>query len=220
MIVIQLDPSEFLGELDSIARRQLPYATARALNAVAFDFQSAEQEGISQRFRLRRPAFVKQGIYFPTQQRADYRRGDLSATVSIEPKRDFLSKFEQGGWKAPRSATRLAVPIDARRTKSDIVTAGDRLGALGFRLHGRGPKGTVGRGLKRTFSIRYPDGRGYIFRRIGSGKRASMRLLYLFRPRVVIPPSLEFHATAESVARARFVPAFAAAFQDALRTAR
>lgn len=220
MIVIQLDPSEFLGELSSVARRQLPYATARALNTVAFDFQDAEQAGLVERFRLRRPAFVKQGVYFPVAQRADYRRGDLSATVSIEPKRDFLSKFEQGGWKAPRSAKRLAVPIDARRTKSDIVTAGDRLGALGFRLHGRGPKGTVGRGLKRTFSIRYPDGRGYIFRRIGSGKRSTLRLLYLFRPRVVIPPSLEFHATAEAVARARFVPAFASAFSDAMRTAR
>lgn len=220
MIIIALDPADLLGELDSIARRQLPYATARALNAVAFDFQDAQRGGLAERFRLRRPAFVQQGIYFPKQQRADYRRGDLSATVSIEPKRDFLSKFEQGGWKAPRSARRLAVPIGARRTKSDIVQAGDRLGALGFRLHGRGPKGTVGRGLKRTFSIRFPDGRGYIFRRVGRGKGSTVHLLYLFRPRVAIPPSLEFHATAVEVARARFVPAFAAAFGDALRTAR
>lgn len=220
IVQVVLDPEDLVAELDDFGRRQLPYATALALNKVGFSFQEAQQAGLEDRMRLRRATFVKQGIYFPREQRADYRRGELAATVSIEPKRDFLAKFEQGGWKAPRAARRLAIPIEARRTKSDVVSAGDRLGALGFRLHGRSARATVGRGLKRTFSIRFPDGRGYIFRRTGRGRRSDLKLLYLFRPRVAIPASLGFHDTAEATARARFVDAFVESFDQAMRTAR
>lgn len=222
MIVVALDPSDLVAELDDFGKRQLPYATALALNSVGYAFQSEEQEHqLPRRFTLRRERFIKQGIYFPREQRADYRRGgELAAMVSLEPRRDFLAKYEQGGWKAPRSAHRLAIPIDARTTKAGVVSAGDRIGALGFRLHGRGPKGTVGRGLKRTFSIRLPDGRGYIFRRVGRGRRSQLRLLYLFRPRVAIPASFGFYSTAETIARARFVQSFTEGFERAMRTAR
>lgn len=220
MITITLDPSDFTGELDDFARRQLPFATALALNSVGFDFQNAQQLGMDRRFTLRRKAFIEQGIYFPRDQRADYRKGQMHATVSIEPKRDFLTKFQQGGWKRPRSSSRLAVPAEARRTKAGIVAKSERIGELQIRLHGRGPKATVGRGLKRTFSIRLPDGRGYIFRRTGKGKRSDLRLLYIFRPRVPIPASLEFYETAEATARARFPDAFATAFARAMRTAK
>jgi len=219
-VSIVLDPEELVTHLDDYARRQLPFARALAVNAVAFAFQEAQQQGLEGRFRLRRATFVKRGIYFPREQRADYRKGEIVATVSIEPKRDFLAKYEQGGWKTPRSGSRLAIPIDARRTKADIVSASDRIGALGLRVHGRGPLATVGRGLKRTFSIRYPDGRGFIFRRVGRGKRSQVKLLYVFRPRVVLPPSLQFHETALETARTRFIPAFVEAFERAMRTAR
>lgn len=220
IVVVRLDPMDYVTELTDIGMRQLPYATALALNSVGFDFQAAQREGLNQRFTLRRKRFVEQGIYFPRDQRADYRRGQMSATVSVEPRRDFLTKFERGGWKQPRSSSRLSVPAEARRVKSGIVSKSERIGSLQLRLYARGPNATVGRGLKRTWSIRYPDGRGYIFRRTGRGKRSTLRLLYIFRPRVPIPASLEFHETAEATARARFHSAFADGFERALRTAR
>lgn len=220
-VTIQLDPADLVKANDDFTRRQLPYATALGLNAVAFDFQFEQQRHMERAFTLRRAQFVRQGIYFPREQRADYRVGRMHATVSIEPKRDFLTKFERGGWKRPRRAVgHVAVPVDARRAKSQVVSKGERIGSLDLRIHARGPKATIGRGRGRTFSIRMNTGEGYIFRRTGKGKRSTLRLLYHLRARTPIPPSLEFMATAYEVARSNFPYHMAEAFKRAARTAR
>lgn len=221
MITITLDPGDLIAGLDAFAMRQLPYATALGLNDVAFTFQRVQQQGLERRFTLRRSTWIKQGVYFPREQRADYRTGRLSATVSIEPKRDFLTKFEQGGVKKARRALgRLAVPVDARRTKKDIVSKSERLDAFGLTISARGPKAVIGKGRKRVFSIRLHGGDGYVFRRVGRGKRSTLRLLHHLRVSTPLPKLLEFQTTAAEVARQRFAPAMADAFTKAMRTAR
>ena len=61
------------------------------------------------RFTIRR-AYVLQGVKFSKFST----KRDLEAIVEIDPTREFLFKFEEGGTVRPRG-TRLAVPDEVRR---------------------------------------------------------------------------------------------------------
>ena len=155
-------------------------------------------------------------------------RASLEAIVEIDPTREFLFKFEEGGTVRPRG-TRLAVPDEVRRGKTGVVSRVMRPRRLEFERWGSGPRAEVHRGKKRTFMIRRADGTGAIFQRLGRrgrkripGQRrpGKLRMLFSFTPQAHIEPSLEFELTAQTVFTSTFASNFEASFDRAVRTAR
>src|SRR3990167_4624298 len=92
-------------------RDQAPFALSLGLNSTANAIQQGIRASLHQRFRLRQPQFIERTIYrkpgtWPVGDNAAKR--SLGAAVRINPARDFLSKFEEGGAKTAQGG-RLGV---------------------------------------------------------------------------------------------------------------
>jgi hypothetical protein len=214
-----LDPRAFVKDMTAFSERQVPYAAMKTINETAEDFQAEEQEGVARRFILRRPQFIMNTIKI---NRGDFATKDnLRAIVRVDPDRDVLSKFEDQGTKeAMFGGHSLAIPIDAKRSKQDIVSAGNRPRALQLINVFSSSSEKIARGIKGTFMIQKPDGSGGIYQRQGSGRGSSIHLLFLLKRKVTIPRSLQFIATAERIVAERLPENWAKWWNEALRTAR
>ena len=213
-IDVDTNAAEVARSLRFLFREQVPFATSLAINNTAKGIQAEQREGMKSRFTIRR-AYVLQGVKiskFSTKR-------DLEAIVEIDPTRDFLFKFEEGGTVRPRG-TRLAVPDEVRRGKTGVVSRVMRPRRLEFERWGSGPKAEVHRGKRRTFMIRRPGGTGGIFQRVGRRKSTKLRMLFSFTPQAEVDPTLEFELTAQTVFESTFESNFVASFDRAVRTAR
>jgi hypothetical protein len=219
MIRITVDTASFAAQMDDFAKNQLPYATMKALNTTATDFQSAEQGHIAQNFTLRRVAFMLRQVRIDREDWATKEK--LETVIKIDPNRNILGKFEEGGTKTSRNPQgSIAIPIEAKTSKADIVLASNRPKA--FMLVTQNTKGgySIAKGLKRVFLIEGPDGKGEIFQRVGTGKSSKLRLLYDLEKSVPIPAMLDFIPTARRIVAENFPRNFAAAFALAMNTAK
>ncbi len=82
-----------LDQLDDVARRQIPMATAMAVNDVAFQVMRAERANIERTFAHPRPFTVRSVL---VTQRA--RKEDPTAIVDVRPEvATYLQPYETGG---------------------------------------------------------------------------------------------------------------------------
>ena len=194
--------SEFARD---VYKRQIPFATARAINWTAKDFQGAQRIRMADVFEIRRPQFLKQSVKikpFATKEKQE-------ATVKIDSpagRSDIFGKFEEDRTKGPFRGRSVAVPsANVPRTGAGIIKKGWR------------PKDLLANARQRgTVLFRKPDGRGTIFRRTDSG----LEVLYQLVPRVPITPDLRFLDTAEREINARWAINFTRSFDMAMATAR
>lgn len=208
-ISMQMDFAKTERALGAYAR-QLPFATARAINATAKDFQRFQRMHMENVFTVRRKSFVRRAVKI----KPFARKTSLEAIVSIDlpgGRSDILAKFEVGGRKTARDGGSVAVPIAVRKTKAGIVSRRQRPRSFNFRRVGRS-----WRGDRRTFLIP----RTGIFQRHGPRGASSIRLLYRFASGVNIPRTLRFVANARKVVPKVFPGHFRTALRDAIRTAR
>ena len=219
MIKMSIDAKPLMKDLDELGQRQIPFALMKTLNNTALDFQAEQQEHIARRFTLRRQQFVLNTVKI---NRGDFAtKENLRAIVRIDPDRDVLSKFEDDGQKTPMfGGHAIAIPIEAKRSKQDIISNANRPRAL--QLTNVFTKGSekIAKGLKRTFMIQKADGSGGIYQRQGSGRGSSIHLLFLFRTRVPLPRSLQFMENAKRVCEERMSVNWAKWIAEAIRTAR
>lgn len=215
-ITVDTNAVQISDFMRSLFADQVPFAVSTAINRTARDFQDAQRDLMRDRFTIRRP-WVLQGVKI---NRGDFAtKTKLEARVHIDPARDFLVKFEEGDTKRPRGS-RIAVPKEARRTKTGVVSRSQRPRALRFVQHGEGARAVVYRGEKRTFMILRPGGRGEIFQRFGRRGRGALRLLFSFTPEAETPEALDFEDTARRVVATRFGAHFSTAFDSAAASAR
>lgn len=219
---VQIDTTALAKNLTALEKTQMPYAIATAINLVATgktrglsmagSAQQAERDRLAAVFTLRRPDFVqKQGVKviggFAT-------KASPSITLGVDPKADFLDKFESDRVKRARKpGGLLAIPVDVKPNRRGIVTTANRAGNL------------VTRNPSRFFVVRPnssdPRTRHLtpgIWGRFGRGQR--LRLMYAFETEVPIVPVLAYARTIEKAVTEKWTEAFALAFADALRTAR
>jgi hypothetical protein len=217
MINVRMDVRQFTKDLDALATRQIPYTAMKAINYTALDVQLAEQEHVARSFTLRRPEFVMNTVKI---QRGNFATKDnLRAIVEIDRDRNFLTKFEDGKDKIPSAAKSIAIPIEAKRSKMDIVTMANR--PKGLMLQTISARSSVvAKGLKRTFLIQSPDGTGGIYQRVGRGVGSTVKLLYSFKPRVPIPKRLGLVDTAKRTFASNWMANWQKAFAEAMLTAR
>lgn len=229
MISIKLDGADALiSKLGDLERRQLPYAMKLGLNRTGEEIQAAQSAHLGEAFTIRRPWVQRYGIKIG---KADFATKDkASVTVSVNPDMDFLVKFQDGDAKRPRSSRGLAIPIEARRTKSDVVQSSDRPRAFQFTSASSSiaSRTTIYKGNKRTFMLQKPDGSGVIFQRTGravkgqkrTGPDPNLKVLYILRPSAPTPNTLEFYQIGTQVARDRFAINLQGMLAYAIKTAK
>jgi hypothetical protein len=174
--------------------RQAPFAMVKTLNAVANEAQTSIRKGMNQ-FTFRRRSFVEKTIY--RDKATDFAtKTHLSATVRVNPGRDFLAQHEDGGQKTPLSGRSVAIPLPAVQEAAGNAVIPKRLRPSGLLTNGQVRKVVTASG---TYLVRNRPGRG----RGGlSGWRTEF--LYKLKPSVPIRPRLNFHTNAAKAIDASF----------------
>jgi hypothetical protein len=99
------------ASLSNLARKHVPFATARALTSVAYDARDEVRRQLPKRFIIRRP-WVAKGIGVERATKAD-----LEATIFSRDR--FMAMQEEGGVKTGKQA----VPVGrlAQRARSEVI---------------------------------------------------------------------------------------------------
>lgn len=212
---------------------QLPRRVGFALNTTANAMQKGVRESLANSFTLRRAGFVRATIYrAPKEDFPDVKMGRLVAGVRINPDRDVLAKFEEGGEKRP-DGKRLAVPI-LRQTQPRLVIGRDskyhlrllppdlfgKAGRVSTLLH-RARKVIADTRANRKKDARFfglvsRSGTPLIFEVLGKNRK---RLIYAFVRRVPLPRKLRFYETAERVFTEQWPTILQKELDEALRRA-
>lgn len=221
------DAERFLAAV----RGQLPFATSKAINDTAKDFQKAETEHIFSAFTVRREGFTKRSVKLTDRANKTklWARVAMEDPGQVASSRSLFAKFESGGTKTGTTLQPVAIPSDNLRISPKTnIPRSMYPKALGL-VARRGVKGILSakthvtsrgkiqiKGKRRTFVLGPPAVWG-VYRRVN---KEEIELLWTFKQRIPIPKRLSFVAIARKVVGDRFGPNFSLAFAFAVRTAR
>ena len=192
-------------DLDDLARKQIPFATATGLNDVAQQVFEAETKALETVFEdpqsFTRRAF---GI-----KRA--RKNDLEAKVFAKPiQAEYLAPSEFDEPQALGGGRKIRTPVE-----------------IGTGAGGNIPKNKMRNMLARPdVFVGHVKGIGGVWQRLPTkGKRASktgqkLKLLVAFTRPVKIAPRLEYHERAAAIVDKAWGPAFEAAMTRAMKSRR
>lgn len=218
--------------LSNLEQRQIPYALSKSTNQVTLEARDYLKDRNRQAFIIRRP-WVLNGWRVRLSNK---RQTPIKATLWLDPTRDFLSKFEDGGSKQSRSGSSLAVPIGARPSPKALVPKTLLIRALQLRKHVTSTGKVQLKGLHGSFSAR-DGGRTWILQRISSGnsyartrpsgrggtkggRDPGVRVLYSFKKSVPIPAALQFYQSVGNYVANEWPSIMGEALGEAIRTAR
>jgi hypothetical protein len=188
----------FIGKIRNLPK-QIRYATAVTLTRSGEHAQQAIISRTRDVFTIRKNWLTPGYRYGINRKTA--RADDLTAEVYTRA--PWMLRHEEGGLKLPKKEY-LAVPQPGvRRTKKDLIPAGQR------------PKA-----LKRSFIIWKTKSGPMLFQRVGRGKNSTIKPMYAFEKSARIEPRWQFVRTGIEVVKKVYGRIFAAALKDALETAR
>jgi hypothetical protein len=213
---VRSNAAEIIKQIGFIRTDQLPFATAKALTDTARDAVAVKRAELPNEFTVRRPWIINGIVSTPATKQ--------SLTAIVRDRDPFMEVQETGGIKSSINrrvfdyGEYLAVPLDARRNKRDVVDRRDW------------PKNLID-----PFVLTARDGRKYLaVHEITVGQRqqsvrtargkqrrtSGTRLMYVLIRREAIRARLGLRATVTRVARERFPVNFVSALRTALSTAR
>lgn len=201
-ISVRSDVAKATTRLDDLAQRQVPFATALALTMTAQDGQSGVQDSLPRRFTLRNNR-VRSGIRITPATKSTLR----AIVGSVD---DFMEGQETGGTKRARDHSRVAVPVEARRNKRDLIPKSQKPAALRGRRRVLAWNGSNILSRKGGFGI---------LERVGKA-RYPLRVLYWLKKGVKLRPLLGLKGTVLDIVGRRFGLNFARAMEQAQRSAK
>lgn len=242
MIRIEVRAGTARAYLNNLHTKQVPFATARALNSVYNDAQNALRAEIQRRFVLRQPQYVLRTIYRDRRDMADHRAKRFEATVRLHPQSGrhpnagLLARFIEGNPKT-RGAFPVFIPTSVIRPgfqqQVPRYLYPKPLGLDQTYRYSVAP-GSVGKAKRKRGSaaarlvkpfILSPETHGVplkawgIYRRWGPGKR-DIEMIWSLKNMIQIPKRLEFYGIGNRVVRQQWPVRFAQAMEAALATAR
>lgn len=217
-IEIFTNANKIAKDLDRIARRQMPFATALALTRLAQDGQEATQAQLNKVFELRNPKRLKKGVRIKPARKQDFQRGTIHSEVfDIDP---FMALQETGGTKKATSGM-LAIPdrfihTTKRGTTGSIRKRWKPKTLIEKVRNQPGRPRKWGRHRKpRPFIMHYGSKGGSIAVRRGQN-RFPLLYLYHFSPSARVSARFEFVRTVEKKVSKEFGRQFALAMRRAL----
>lgn len=183
---------DFTRYLTDVQKKQVPYASSRALNDTAVDGQNAVVEKIPGIFKNRKKWWLKQQ---PTGIKVKFsKKNSLMARVFTTAY--FAEIQEKGGVKTPKSSGKLAVPTAAVPRK--------------YRTS-RGARDMLN---ERQNIFRTPKG---VFKRTG---KKGIQVLWTFARSAVIKPRFGFYAIMEATVKGNFSKNFEQRLKQAIASAK
>ena len=191
---VRSNVKEFTRGLDRVQKKQVPFATARALTWTAQDAQKEIIIKIPSIFNITKKWYLKQqptGIKITPAKK-------LRLIASVYTNAYFAKLQEFGGTKRPRKGKNLLIPTDR------VPKSRRKSGGAGIMLK-----------QKKTFSTR-----SGVYRRKGPKKRSVVELLFWRSRDADIKPRFGFRRMAHDIAKRRFARNFKRSLSKALATAR
>ncbi len=207
-INVKSNVKKFTRNLNNIQRKQIPFATARALTWTAGAAQTDIQKKIPKTFQTTRKWWLKQQ---PTGVKVrPAKKNALTATVYTNAY--FAKLQEEGGLKAPFKAGGLLIPSD-KVPKYGRKAGGARKVLQQKKVLKRG--GMAGGDPVITLK----SGKRGVFRR-RTKKRLPIELMYTYVPQASVRGRFGFKKTAATAAKRDFEKLFAKSLNMALKSAR
>lgn len=199
---------DFTRYLDNVQKKQIPFATARALTWTAKDAQKELMALMPQTFNVTRKWWLQRqptGIKVKPAKKAE-----LEATVYTLAYFAFLQ--EHGGIKTPFKSRGILIPTE-RTPKYGRKAGGAKKVLAGKKILRRGGK------ADGDPVITLESGKRGVFRRRGK-KRLPIELLYTYVPRAEVRARMEFEDNARKQSIKVFDFFFSKSLERALATAR
>lgn len=188
---------KIIKNLDDMAKKQVPFATARALTKTAEDARDEIVKDLPGKFTLRTSWWKPRTRYGFNVKPA--KKTDLKAEIFTQA--PWMQIHEVGGIRTPERSRELAIPtLQVRRTKRQLIGASQRP-----------------RALKKSFVKITRTGQKVLFQKVG---KKGIKPMYLLEPKARIKPVLRFVETAKKIITQRFESNFTKSFEDAMRTAK
>ena len=221
MISIESSASALAMALGDMRGKEIPFATQRALNEVAFKAQRAERAELPRVLELRN-RFSETGIQVEKADKDDW--PTTFARVGVEERRSYLLDHITGGKRAGGAHGRAILGQDSLRSKTGKVPSAKRPAALIATAKRADRQAELTRtfGGKRGRDKRLPFlfhsrkwGNEVIARRMGKG-RYPLLFVYAFRKGVTIRREFEFDKIAQLEVGATYHQAFNKALRRAI----
>jgi hypothetical protein len=245
---IRVNTNSLSDGLSYLEKVQIPFAVSLGLNRVANDAQKAEREHITKSFHLRNKAFNLNGIYISKADRAT--KSSWRVVIQVQADRDYLDRFETGGYKMPSKGRFLWKP-NPEVFKGGIIQTGNPLNPHNLHFTRRG--GSL-QGNEQTFMVKTKKtGQTLVLQRVDRGlskksqrtvgkmnldsfkggmgpaekrekyslhRNVGIRMLYQLVSRTTIPASLEFVPTITRTVNAQWSVRMQEAMAQAMESAR
>jgi len=212
---IEVDLSNLKKAVNALAKpEQYAYAASLTLNRLVMKIQERVWERLlGGAFHIRRAAWNKRAIYFPSQNRAT--KQNLVAVLEIKEEAQNLQNLETGEPQTPLHKF-LLLP-NPEVFKYGIITAKNKLHPRNLNLR-KTPSGT--KGNNGTFMVKAASGTPVILQRTGKKKRARTRVLFVLVRRSKVPAKLHFLDISHSTIASQLDLIAQESFEKAMRTAR
>ena len=193
--------------------KQIRYGLSLAVNETTDYAQVAIKAQVGRSFTLRRAEFVRNTVV-RLKARGDFATKRVTTgTIRIDDRvdskgrrRDYLAKFVQGGQKRPTSGSSIAVPVNAKRNASGIITNANR------------PRQLMGKkGYERITTDR---GKDLLVQFGGRGARARVTVLYALKRFVPIRAQFPMFTVADRAVSASWPVAVHNGLTNAFATAK
>jgi len=204
LISVQVDTKPLKRWLSDIEKKQLPFATAKALTITARDAKRAVDAQLPK--KLDRPTpFTRRAIGIKAA-----RKTLLQSEVFVKDTQwEYLKYAIEGGTRTPK---RNAIATPGSKTR--------------LNKYGNMPRGKAHKLLQnkaKYFSgtpAGHPGAPAGIWQRMGRGGRGNIRLVVQYKKQITYKKRLPFRKIVEGVVAHRWRRNFEQAFADAMRTAR
>jgi len=214
-ISVKADVKDLQRKL-SKAKRQIPFAVKRGLDATAFDLQRELKKTLP-KFVHNPVAYTKAGIQVEKATKTKliaevgFASKTFGRTKGSIPQADYMKRLIEGGTRRPKgSAIPVPYPKNMKANKAGNIPRGkiNRLLSDKNKYFSGEPKGA-----KR-------DGGAGIWKRTGKGKNAKIKMVIAWEPKTDYQKSYPFKTMAMNFVKKNFRKNLDNAIVHALKTAR
>jgi hypothetical protein len=204
-ITVTSNATKVAADLDALARKQIPFATALALTRVSQDVKAELRGGLHSYFVIRN-GWVQRGIVNEPARKSAF---PIAAVVAT--KDEFMARQALGGTKRAVDGKKLGMPVGIRPTVTAITPRSKWPGALLRRKR----QGNFLMSVKKGRLA----GKQVVFRRTGPGKR-DLSLQYVLKGSVEVKARWPFYEIAQTTVGKTYDWRFGQALGKALATRR
>lgn len=222
MIEIKTDAKELRRFLSQAVRKQIPFATSRAINGIAYDAKDREQAKLGQYFKIRTKWLTKRGA-MPVVRSDKKQYPDIHAILGVK---DEVAALNITGGKRQSAQSSMAVPLSSdipglgKTTRQTLNPGAETLTKKTWpsKIVKKPAKTRRNRkGKKPTpFFLQSGAGKGGVFIRKGDGTR-DIKALYLFKSSVTIRKTWPLVSNVRAFVAGAYTKRFNKELENALR---